>query len=266
MPRLAWLTDLHLDFLDEKDVNELCNRVRALSPDRLLVGGDTGEASTVMRWLGRLAGELELPIDFVLGNHDYYGSQVGAVRHAASLAHTMNARLGWLPSTGVVPLSEKAALIGVDGWSDGRAGDWSASTVMLNDYLHIDDLVTHDKAERRRRLEALGDESAARLAVLLDEALARFTDVVVLTHVPPFREACWHEGKISNDDWLPHFTCVATGEVLQSKARMHPDRRLTVLCGHTHSDGIVQISPNLVVHTGAARYGTPGTPMIFAVG
>ena len=51
-----------------------------------------------------------------------------------------------------------------------------------------------------------------------EQALERFEHVLVLTHVPPFREACWHEGRISGDDYLPYFACKATGDVLLDEA------------------------------------------------
>ena len=75
--------------------------------------------------------------------------------------------------------------------------------------------------------------------------------------MPPFREACIYEGKISNDDWLPHFSCKAVGDVLRDIMSQHPQRNLTVLCGHTHGSGTADILPNLRVHTGAAVYGEP---------
>ena len=78
-----------------------------------------------------------------------------------------------------------------------------------------------------------------------------------MTHVPPFREACWHEGQISDDAWLPHFACKAVGDRLTALARAHPEHTLTVLCGHTHSAGVAWILPNLKVYTGAAEYGNP---------
>ena len=65
--------------------------------------------------------------------------------------------------------------------------------------------------------------------------MRRFQHIMVLTHVPPFREACWHEGRISDDNWLPHFTCKAVGDVLIEAMAANPDHRMTVLCGHTHS-------------------------------
>lgn len=43
------------------------------------------------------------------------------------------------------------------------------------------------------------------LKVRLSDAISnhRPKKVIILIHVPPFTEACLHEGKISNDDFLP---------------------------------------------------------------
>jgi Icc protein len=81
--------------------------------------------------------------------------------------------------------------------------------------------------------------------------------VVVATHVPPFREACWYEGQISHDDWIPYFTCAAVGDVLHQAMLDHPDHTMTVLCGHTHGAGVADVLPNLRVLTGGAEYGAP---------
>jgi len=88
-------------------------------------------------------------------------------------------------------------------------------------------------------------------------AVTRFPNLILLTHVPPFKEACWFERQISDDDFLPHFTCSAVGDVLVEIMRAHPDCRLTVLCGHTHGEGEATILPNLLVKTGGAEYGKP---------
>jgi hypothetical protein len=37
----------------------------------------------------------------------------------------------------------------------------------------------------------------------------------------------------------------------------HTDRKMTVLCGHTHNSGLAEILPNLEVKTGSAAYGMP---------
>lgn len=67
------------------------------------------------------------------------------------------------------------------------------------------------------------------------------------THYPSFHDACWHEGSISNKEWLPWFTCKAMGDMLLALAEEHPDRQILVLCGHTHSRGKVDILPNFKI-------------------
>ena len=137
--------------------------------------------------------------------------------------------------------------------------------MLLNDYLLIEELAGLDKRDRLERLHALGDEAAAHFRAVLPEALARFRRLIVLTHVPPFREACWHRGRISDDDWLPHFACQAVGEVLVEAMAAHPECEMTVLCGHTHSPGEAQVLPNLRVLTGGAEYGRPEVQRVLEV-
>jgi hypothetical protein len=81
--------------------------------------------------------------------------------------------------------------------------------------------------------------------------------VLVATHVPPCREACWYEGKTTDDNWAPFFVCGAVGRILRSASESRPDCQFTVLCGHTHNAGVANITANLIVYTGAADYGRP---------
>jgi len=129
--------------------------------------------------------------------------------------------------------------------------------VELNDYFLIKELTGLSRQRRFTELAKLGDQAAEYFRKLLPQACARFKNIILLTHVPPFREACWHEGRISNDEYLPHFACKAVGEVLASVMRKHPECKLTVLCGHTHSPGVANLLPNLCVKTGSAEYGHP---------
>jgi 3',5'-cyclic AMP phosphodiesterase CpdA len=109
----------------------------------------------------------------------------------------------------------------------------------------------------QQQLQRLGDAAAAHLSRVVPQALDSFEHVLVLMHVPPFHAACWHDGRPSDDDWAPHFVCQAAGDVLASAMRQRPEKRMTVLCGHTHSPGEAQILDNLRVLTGGAVYGEP---------
>jgi predicted phosphohydrolase len=261
--RLAWATDIHLNFLSAIGLTVFSETLAKQEADAIVITGDIAEAPTLEPLLTGLARAVRTPIYFVLGNHDFYRSSIARVREVAAGLSERSPYLRWLATEGVVELAPDAALVGVDGWADGRLGAYATSPVMLNDYLLIAELTGITKAARRERLNALGDAEAARLTGPLEEALGRYPRVIVATHVPPFREACWHEGRLSNADWLPHFTCKAVGDALRRAAEAHPDRKIRVLCGHTHGAGTAEILPNLKVYTGGAEYGEPAVQGVF---
>lgn len=259
MIRLAWLTDLHLNFLRPAALDAFLASLADTEADALLLGGDTGEAHDLAGFLNRIDAVVQRPTHFVLGNHDFYRGTIAGVRDKVRQLCKTLPRLRYLPDAGVVPLTPDTCLVGHDGWGDGRLGDYYGSDVMLNDFALIGEFrgFWETKDERLAKLHALGDEAAAHLRAALPGALSKFRHVVVLTHVPPFREACWHEGKVSDDNWLPFFTCKAVGDALREAMEAAPDRRMTVLCGHTHGSGDADVLSNLRVLTGGAVYGKP---------
>ncbi|HEY3448883.1 MAG TPA: metallophosphoesterase [Myxococcales bacterium] len=257
MPRLAWATDLHLNFLSEEALAAFGDTLARSEADLLLVSGDTSEAYTLEHHLALLARRFDGPVWFVLGNHDFYRGSIAQVRRKADALKTLRPGLRWLQSAGVVSLSPQTALVGCDGFGDARLGNVDGSAVVLNDFLLIDELTAIPHAQRLARLGKLGDEAAEHLRSVLWPALEEHRRAVVLTHVPPFPEACWHDGQMSDPEWLPYFCCMAAGQALREAALAFPKREILVLCGHTHSGGEVEILPNLKVLTAGAEYGKP---------
>jgi len=263
--RLAWLTDIHLDFVTPAEVAALAQTIAAAEADGVVVTGDIATGTTVVAQLEALAAPLACPVWFVLGNHDCYGASIASVRAEARALTQRHPHLRWLPAAGVIRLDADTALVGHDGWGDGRLGDLAGTRVFLSDFVYVAELAGLPQPAWAPVLAALGDEAAAALAPAVAEALTWARHVVVATHVPPFREACWHDGAISDDDWLPFFTCAAVGEVLRAAMSAHPDARMTVLCGHTHGAGVVDVLPNLRVITGGADYGAPALQELLAL-
>jgi predicted MPP superfamily phosphohydrolase len=255
--KLAWATDIHLDFLKDGGVESFARVLEASRADAFLIGGDIAKAGSVERHLRSLESRLLRPIYFVLGNHDFYVGSIEQVRSAMRRLSGGPGLLRWLPHAGAVLLTSRTALVGHDGWGDARLGNVETTPVRMNDFVMIEELSGISRDTRRERLRALGDEAAAYVREILPKALEARPKVILLTHVPPFRESCWHEGEISDDNWLPYFTCKAVGDVLLEIMRAHPDRELTVLCGHTHGAGTAELLPNLRVWTGGADYGSP---------
>jgi predicted MPP superfamily phosphohydrolase len=258
--RATWLTDLHLNFVRPRALAAFHAKVAAESPDALFVTGDTAEAPTLAGFLDGLAAAARAPVYFVLGNHDFYRSSLQDVRAAVQRDA---AGATYLPAAGPLQLTERTTLVGVDGWGDARCGDLE-SKLSLSDWQLIADFqpCLYDRPARADLLRGLGAAEAVALADQLARVAADTRELVVLTHVPPFPEACIYNGEVSEPSWLPFFTCVATGEVLVDYARRHDTTNVVVLCGHSHGVGSHRPLPNLEVRTGGwppnvEGYGNP---------
>lgn len=254
---LAWITDPHLNFLEEEQLQQFVEMLADRTEEGLIITGDIAEAPTVTGYLERLDKALPYPVWFVLGNHDYYNGGIAETRRAVTELSERAARVKYLPASRVVSLSSRTALVGHDGWADGRCGNFLTSSIRLNDYRLIQDLICASKQELLERLRTLGDEAAAHLRQVIEEALPTHEEVIVATHVPPYGGACWYEGHTLCNEWTPHFTCLAAGWALNDVMKNYPNKRLRVLCGHTHSRGLFQATENIVVETGDAVYGEP---------
>lgn len=258
MHRVAWLTDLHLNFVEEDEFTRLIEEVSATAANSIWIGGDIAEAHDVVSWLSVLEEKVDAPMFVVLGNHDFYYGGIESVRTNVREFANDSDKLTFLTTTAKpIPLTERTALVGHDGWADAREGDYNRSLVMMNDYLLIEELAAFSKQDRLAELHRLGDEAADHIRKQLLQALPEFEQVFVLTHVPPFRAACWYQGRISDDEWAPHFICQALGRAILDVASIFPTKEITVLCGHTHSPGECQPARNVRVITGAAEYGHP---------
>jgi hypothetical protein len=121
----------------------------------------------------------------------------------------------------------------------------------LNDEYLIAELRTRNLTERLREL---GRDSATHLQNQLESLPADASCVIILTHVPPWPDACWHEGRKSDALALARFCWQAGGNAISQAAAQMPQTRFIVLCGHTHSDGIWK-SKNITCHTAGSAYG-----------
>jgi hypothetical protein len=169
----------------------------------------------------------------------------------------------YLPARGVVKLSDKAALVGHDGWYDGRYANPHGSRVQIADFTvnpQFSRLTMGGIATEMRRL---ADEAAYYLRGVIEEAAEAYEIIVVATHVPPFRECATYNGKPSDDHWAPWMTSQATGDLLLELAGKYPSKTFLVLCGHSHGGSDVEKLSNLRVITGEAHYKYPRINGIF---
>jgi predicted phosphohydrolase len=266
---------LHLVFLWDRQrgafdaqYQEFVDEVRAAAPDVVLVSGDIAEAPELTWYLDRL--EADLPgrqICFVLGNHDAYRGSIRAVRREVAAFCAGRPRLVYLTAMDApLALTDRVAVVGHDGWADGRFGELEWSRAKINDFVYIEELREAGEEGRRAALNRLGDEAAVHLRMVLSQAVATFPRIVLVTHVPPWLEAARYAGRVCDYEYAPHFASKAAGEAIVEVMRDAPQCELTVLCGHTHSAAEHRPLPNVVCLAGQAEYGQPRVQRVFELG
>ena len=135
--KLGWLTDIHLNFLEESGLSTFLRTLASSPVDAWLVGGDIGEADSVVGFLREMEASTEVPIYFVLGNHGFYGESLAVVEAEIEQLSERSQNLIWLTSVGSQSLNPTVALVGDDSWADARLGDASRTQVEVNDFYLI---------------------------------------------------------------------------------------------------------------------------------
>jgi len=264
--RLGWITDPHLNHCSLIAWDRLVAQVRQSDCDAVVISGDISEGEDVMFQLRRMADAFAVPIYFVLGNHDFYFSSLERTLRSIREGVAADPRLHYLPDLPPVQLAPGIVMVGEDGWGDATEGDYARSRVRLNDFRLIDDFRQAAPPQWPSMLAELGRQAAMRLGSQLEVALGDGQQVLVVTHVPPYREACWYEGQTTDDHWAPFFVCGQTGVVLRRAAQQHLTAKLEVICGHTHHGGVAEIRGNLTVTTAGAEYGAPALAGVIRCG
>lgn len=94
--KLAWLTDIHLNFLEAPDRLLFYQSMIDSAADAVLISGDIAEASSIVTLLSEMAEAIKKPIYFVAGNHDYYRGDVTSVHQALDALTKKQVGLCWL--------------------------------------------------------------------------------------------------------------------------------------------------------------------------
>ena len=171
---------------------------------------------------------------------------------------------------GNVNVINNTAIIGQNGWADAEYGDYDNCPFMINDSVYIIDLYLANIQGGKYGIRDKMREFSTLDCMCMDKDLQvckrkGVKDILVLTHVPPFRENCLYNGKISDDNWLPYFSSKYMGDLLLWFAEENPGIKVKVLCGHTHSDSYYKPLDNLEVFCGGAKYTKPSVQSIIDI-
>lgn len=257
MTRLVWITDPHLNFENPYGGAHGFGLELAAecACDGVVITGDIAEAASLRGCLESFTEAVDKPVYFVLGNHDYYGSSFVEVHE--DVGSWAFGDLVWLTNSPPITIAPGVRICGVEGWYDGRAGNFERSNIRLRDQRNIVDFAPLHPLARLEQMRKIALVHARIAETMLREAALGAKTVIFATHVPPFPGATWHQGSLSDANWLPWMCNVTMGETLLRIAEDHPEVNFLVLCGHTHSYGQYAPLPNLLVRTGRSEYGKP---------
>lgn len=254
----CWITDIHLNFLEDDKAREFLETVHDHDSDIVFLTGDIAESPVLSDYITMIDQVVGKPVYFVLGNHDFWHTSVSHIH--AHFPRFLNEKsfTRWLTTSGVIALDNDTCVIGHEGWYDCRYGDWQSSSFLMREWSCQEDYrgcsTMKDVVERSQTLANLSIEHFKKW---LPDAIKRFRKIIVLTHFPPYDDTHVYMGQIGSPQAQPFFTNRILGELLYVAASANPNKEFTVLAGHTHGQCSKQILPNMMVHVGGAEYGKP---------
>jgi len=268
MPRIAWCTDIHLDFLNDnpEKLIKFCESLAKQPCEGILITGDISNKNNLVYQLSVMERIVQRPLYFVLGNHDFYGGSIEGVREEMNNVCGMSQYMKYLSGVPYVVLSPTTALVGHDGWYDAGYGDVGQTSFIMNDWLKIADfarerLVSPYMIPNYGRIVEIA-RNLARVGVNhvmkgIKAAAKYHKHIIIATHFPPFDECNVHEGKSASPGHKPWYSSKMMGDMLRQAAAAYPSVKFEVFCGHTHGKTDAIITQNMNCHVGGSEYNNP---------
>lgn len=257
--KYAWASDIHLDHVTDDTLISFAESLIVSNPDGVILTGDISNAKKITYHLSAIEKVVQRPVFFVFGNHDFYGGSIESVRKIARDTMAMSEFLRYMSITPYTQITSSTVLVGHDCWYDALNGDPHDRRMVLNDWICISEYLGKNHDEIIAYSRKLGAEGAVHIMNGIKKALAlkSIKNVIVLSHVPPFKESHVFQGKIGADYAQPWFTSKLLGDMLLDAARSYPNINFTVLAGHTHGEVDYVPRHNLRVKVAGAVYGKP---------
>lgn len=238
-----WATDLHLNYFDDKYITNfgkfLSSKYQAKG---FIISGDISLGNKLERNLKTLSNAIQMPIYYVLGNHDYWYSSFNEID---KLTKSLNDNSLINLNLSHLQINSKTILIGFDGWYDCSFGEIDTK-IQMTDWVRIKEFQNQDPIKISKK------RSASYLS-FLDRALSfknqGITNQIVVTHIPPFEQLIKNKKTAK-----PFYGSSISGQIL-SKLSNDFDK-IICLSGHTHNKASYQ-QDNLLCYVGEACRGKP---------
>jgi 3',5'-cyclic AMP phosphodiesterase CpdA len=235
MTKVVITSDLHLGITLRYEIDAMIAEIAAENPDLTIIAGDIGEGMNYIPTCLRLFRGLPGQVAALAGNHDVWaldGSHSADVWEHALPDAVRDAGMLWLEDS--IWRSDGLAILGSIAWYDYTGAD--ASIPPQSEQFWIDKKRTMHPDARfldwpwtdRDFAARCGDQLVTRLEAV--EADPTVTDVLVVTHVPLFREQLTHNAAIPNWGYgNAFFGNLTLGERVRQAQKVR-----AVVSGHTH--------------------------------
>ncbi|GGI89055.1 metallophosphoesterase family protein [Legionella impletisoli] len=247
--RTLWLTDLHVNRLDEEHYTDLFNRIQASEADGIWITGDIGDPPLNWIFLEDLFCKFTKPIYFVLGNHDYYGLKVDEARqkarnlsYAYPNAHYLTSEAGFV--------FKEYFITGIGCWGNTgniplRENTWDSDAIY--------DLLRLNLEQLKTKVNQLGEQDAS---ILLQKCAAGITKtiktLVIFTHVPPIEAMQGRNPVRALEENRTVYYSFALSNALKQLLETYPEIDIRVYSGHLHQAQAYQITDRLHGHVAEA--------------
>jgi Icc protein len=242
MSKLIWVSDTHLR---PWNIRAFCDRIRSKSPDGLLITGDISEGFNFESVMEFLATNLNIPVYFNLGNHDFWGSSVAERYFQTRKLCAKYSNLKWLTEEySPIKLSKSTCLIGSEGWYCGSGGDSSYLKYTL-DWMFMYDFRDLNEHQRLDLFFEMAKKSCVDLREKLQLAVDENKNILIATHFPPFSEVERQISHFLKPFYEAYNYNIIMGGLIKEFANKYPNKTFKVFAGHIHSGFTGKITENI---------------------
>ena len=249
-----------------KKLDSFINSINSGKEKNIFLTGDISSGRFIKTHLEYLGKKLtNKKLFFVLGNHDFYHSSFETVNEEVKDLLSLEEykdKLIYLENQSYYDNLSQVLIVGANGWYDGEYSPFVSSTVKMNDYYIIKELNSiriKSVPALREECKRLSTVAATKIKTDIENGIKQYSPkkVVILTHVPPFKELSTYKGKISNDEWLPCFSSKFFGDTVLETVSNYKEIQFCLFCGHSHDEAYFNPCENIQCRTGKSEYGSP---------